>query len=1396
MATDDADTRPAPAPRRRVRRGLLVLAALLLVLAALLAGVTAAVGSEAGTRWLLGLVPGLEVRGVRGCLAGDFAAERLVLRLNARQTLQIDALDWQGLSFTWPADQPPVLRLARLTMAHADLRGDSGDDRPPTLPDTLVLPLSVHVGEIRLGRLSLDAIRERPVEAISASLSLHAGRDARHRLDAVQLRWDRLALRGYATLRADAPLPLDARVALLPATATPVSGDDWRVDLRAHGPLQRLALDARLFARGQSLEAQAELRPAQRQPLSHLQARLHSLDLAPFASGLPVTALSGQIDLLLDHRAGTERLRLQADLTNLQPGRLDRHRLPVETLRLAASGDARNPDTGSLDTLSVRLGSPDEPAGTVLGSGRWVLAGSGAARRLDLSLSSTLQALQPARLDPRAPALQVSGPLTLTYSHPLDASAADARHATLHTDLRGRFDTAGLPEVRLLLQAQATPRRLDLERLLARSGNARLDAGGHVARNDAQRWQVRLHSELDDFDPALWWPGETRSVWQQGPHRLDGRLDVDLQIPVERATGLAGLAGTRGHAELRLSPSVLAGVPLAGQLRLHTPDGEPGAHPRLLADGHLGIGAPSGGSDLTELDLQGDIAPTGHDDRWHLQWRSAALERLAPWWRLAGSALQPGGDTQGELTLTGRGATLRSSGRLRSTQLRLAPHAELQDLQLTWRAAPGQRDEPLELDGDLGVLRAAGQTLRGLALRGRGTPGAHQLTLRSDLDAGRDARARRLLARIGLDGGLQTDGNSLRWQGQLRQLDLTDPAAAPAAPALLRLEPAALTLQQPADGAPAVRLGATRLHLLDARLALDEAGWSGGATGQTLLRARLEPLRLAPLLARLQPDFGWSGDLTLGGQIDVRATPERFGADIAVERRGGDLSVEDTDLGTGPRRLGLTDLGLRLHAADGLWQLTQQVAGGNLGTLDGQQTVRTRAALTWPDADAAVSGRLDLRVAQLGHWGRWLPAGWRLAGQLQTEARLGGRFGAPTISGELVGQQIAVRNVLEGVDWNDAQLRVALAGETARIETFSVRAGAGQLSAQGQVQLGETPALALKLTAERFAALQRVDRKVVVSGTADLALDARRTRLTGRLRADEGRFDFTQGDAPGLADDVDVDRGRAGATAREPSANGSGRTTELDLRADLGDAFVLRGRGLNTRLAGELRLTSPAGRLALHGNIRAVDGTYAAYGQKLRVERSVISFTGLPDNPRLDIEAIRPDLEDVRVGVTVTGTAQNPRIRLFSDPAMTDTDRLSWLILGRASDGLGRTDLALLQRVAYALVVGESDSPSVVERLGLDQLSVRQNGDGDTRETVVTLGKQLSRRWYLGYERSLNAASGTWQLIYRAAQRFTLRAQSGAENALDLIWTWRWGSPGQAPTGGGTIGGSASSPSP
>jgi translocation and assembly module TamB len=83
----------------------------------------------------------------------------------------------------------------------------------------------------------------------------------------------------------------------------------------------------------------------------------------------------------------------------------------------------------------------------------------------------------------------------------------------------------------------------------------------------------------------------------------------------------------------------------------------------------------------------------------------------------------------------------------------------------------------------------------------------------------------------------------------------------------------------------------------------------------------------------------------------------------------------------------------------------------------------------------------------------------------------------------------------------------------------------------------------------------------------------------------------------------------------------------------------------------------------------------------------------------------------------------------------------------------------------------------LLQNIGLDSLSLRQSNSatvGETRDTIISLGKQVSRDWYVGYERSLNATAGNWQLIYRLAQRFTLRAQSGLEHSLDVIWTWRW----------------------
>jgi translocation and assembly module TamB len=482
---------------------------------------------------------------------------------------------------------------------------------------------------------------------------------------------------------------------------------------------------------------------------------------------------------------------------------------------------------------------------------------------------------------------------------------------------------------------------------------------------------------------------------------------------------------------------------------------------------------------------------------------------------------------------------------------------------------------------------------------------------------------------------------------------------------------------------------------------------------------------------------------------------------------------------------GLTDLRLALAADGGTWHFTQALAGTHMGVLAGAQSLRVAPSATWPAPDTPMQGVLEWRVADLAVWAPFTPPGWRVGGQLRTSAALGGRFGAPEVEGRMEGSALAVRNILEGVDLRDGELALSLRGDEARIERFVFKGGDGRLQLSGGATLGAEPAANLKLLAERFRVLGRTDRRIVASGEAALVLDAKSLALDGKLVVDEGLIDVSRSDAPSLDEDITVRGGRyAVRTAPQtdvpeaaPPARPAGapRNMRVAVQVDLGRQLRLRGRGLDTRLAGALAVSAPNGRLALNGQVSAQDGTYAAYGQKLEIERGVVAFVGAAENPRLDILAVRPNL-DVTVGVLIGGTAQAPRVRLFSEPEMSDYDKLSWLVLGRASDGLGRTDTALLQRAALALLAGENESPDakLLGQLGLDELSVRQQDSGQVQETVVTLGKQLSRRWYVGYERGVNSTTGTWQLIYRAAQRFTLRAQSGADNSLDAIWTWRW----------------------
>jgi translocation and assembly module TamB len=100
----------------------------------------------------------------------------------------------------------------------------------------------------------------------------------------------------------------------------------------------------------------------------------------------------------------------------------------------------------------------------------------------------------------------------------------------------------------------------------------------------------------------------------------------------------------------------------------------------------------------------------------------------------------------------------------------------------------------------------------------------------------------------------------------------------------------------------------------------------------------------------------------------------------------------------------------------------------------------------------------------------------------------------------------------------------------------------------------------------------------------------------------------------------------------------------------LGPDFALEGRGLNTRLRGQLQITSDGLQAPrASGQVSSTQGQLRAYDQSLNIERGLLRFSGAIDNSTLDILALRPNLTR-KVGVQVSDNALLPRISLYADP--------------------------------------------------------------------------------------------------------------------------------------------------
>jgi len=1407
MNDDTPSTHAATAPPRPRRRWPLWLGGGVLVLfGALFAAGAWLWTSGAAQSRLLQEVPGLSLEGWQGRVTGgSFALDRLRWQ-GGEMSVEVDGLQWQGLSWRWRPHAGAWLGLALDQPQARAVRVVRQPTTPPPAsqplqaPESLRLPLALSLRHLKIGSVQLDG--QELFSGFGGDVELAADAGASHRIRQLRLSRGDLQVSGELSIGTDGDLPLDAKLALAMLAEQPLA---WQASVQAAGPLRKLQVDADLKTpSGASLTAKAAVTAFADWPLAALALQARDLDLSTLAPGLPETALSGTAELG-DVTVG-QPLSLQLAMDNAKPGPWDTGRLPVRSARGALQGRPSAPDRLAFDGWLLGIGRGPR-------DGQLALNGTWQGAQLDVQLQ--LQAVQAAQLHTQAPNMALDGTLGLqlsglavpgsapaTVPQPLEGTAKLALQGRLAATAAGAKPLPPLSvrsDISFGLPADGGV-RVELREFAASAGAARAVATLEAVRNVAGAWSAKSQGQFERVDLAAWWPAA-------GPSDLNGAWQADLQLPSlsPGATADALLAALRGEADLALQRSQMSGVALSAKASLKAQAN------RLLVDAQVQAAE-------NRLQLNGQTDAQGEKQNWRAELAAPSLQALAPLLkRIPGARdwLPEAGGVQGTATASGAWPALRSEGQLQIDGLRMA-QGRVDKGSLRWTFNGLTLDAPLSLEAEVSGMAQAERRIDSLKARLEGSLREHrvQLQLSSPLrppawtDSAPLAAASAISPADGKDGkdGKDTKavGSSLQlqaqgrwqpaagapkgatlagageWQGRVTSLR-AGPRAQGAAPWLQARDLRATVILNAQSQPTQATLAPGRIEAFGGALAWQQAQWQAperpGGASRIDLQAQLEPLQVAPILARLQPEFGWRGDLVIAGKASVRSAA-RFDADIAIERQSGDLSLL---LAGGRRNLELSTLRVALAAHDGKWVVSQAVVGQQIGVFGGSQTLQTTADAVFPPAPTPLAGGLSLRVSDASIWAPWLPPGWRLGGALTATAALGGTLGSPTIAGELLGENLQARNIFEGINLQEGTVRIALDSSQAVIETFRFQGGdRGTLNLQGSFKYANAPQADLKLALDKFRVLDRVDRRLTMSGNADIGLRAGRLSVNGRLGIDEGLIDVTAAEAPSLSDDVVV-VGRTDAQGRPVAVVDGGRaalqgvlaSTDIDVRLALGDALRLRGAGLDTGLRGQLRITTPAaGKLQVRGVVNTVDGSYTAYGQNLAIRRGTISFSGDATNPRLDILALRADI-DYPVGVIVSGFAIDPRVRLYSDPDLPEVEQLTWLLTGQAPQGQGRDESALLQRAALALLAGDrgASDEGFLQKLGLDQFGVGRTDGGDT---VVTVGKQLSKRLSIVYEKGLSAAGGTWALLYRVAGRTTLRARTGVENSAEVIWTWRW----------------------
>lgn len=413
----------------------------------------------------------------------------------------------------------------------------------------------------------------------------------------------------------------------------------------------------------------------------------------------------------------------------------------------------------------------------------------------------------------------------------------------------------------------------------------------------------------------------------------------------------------------------------------------------------------------------------------------------------------------------------------------------------------------------------------------------------------------------------------------------------------------------------------------------------------------------------------------------------------------------------------------------------------------------------------------------------WVLPGMRYhGGKATAQLNLTGTLNEPSLNGDMEVYAESVVFAETNFVFNDVRLALIDRAEsegTLEIEGQAKAGDDGWLLVEGVAMPLDAEAY-LRITGKNFRALQMPTATVDISPDLTLHVKQRAIDIAGTVDVPYANIsapDFET--SVGNSNDVVITRD--GEPVNQDKAEEDGLQVNAQIRVTLGQKVSVDAYGFTGRLIGSLEVVEePRRPTTAIGSIKVAEGSYELYGQELTIDRGAFIYNGGDiSNPGLDLRVRREisnsnNIRNVTVGAQVMGTLTEPDFRLYSTPAMPDSEILSYLILGKSMQSASATNTDDIQLQAL-LMLGAKGTGAIGESLqttfGIDEFGI--DNDPNTRETSFYIGKYLSPKLFVRYGVGLLESTNTFMVRYQLTERLLIETMASSQaQGGDIFYTF------------------------